>query len=500
MKNRYIILLFIAFFLLSYMTYHGVVSKREKPKPSYTQSALFQNLNSELKGVRLPVKGEIPSWVEGTFVRNGPAKFHAGDDYLSHWFDGLAMLHAFTINQGEVVYSNKFLESTPYKKWKKTGELSFPGFAEDPCRSIFKDLFTFFLPKDDTVKIHNANVNVAKIAEHYVAMTETPLPVRFDIETLETLGVLDYDDNFLKKDCFESAHPHYEKDTNDIINYYVEFGKNSYYVLYRIPNGTTRRKIIAKIPVDKPAYIHSFALTDKYIVFVEFPFVVSPLDLKLKRGGFITHFKWEPERGTRFDIVDKETGSTVKSLTGDPIFSFHHVNAFEKDGAIVVDLIGYPDVSVISDASNDTIERYLTRYTLDLESEKVESRKVLGNFLEMPHINYESNNGQAYHYCYAIGFSSKIKSSDEAPLVKVDVETGDIKTWQEEGCYPSEPVFLPKSNSNVEDEGVVLSVVLDSKKERSFLLVLDGETFVEIARAEVPHQIPFGLHGMFFGS
>ena len=34
----------------------------------------------------------------------------------------------------------------------------------------------------------------------------------------------------------------------------------------------------------------------------------------------------------------------------------------------------------------------------------------------------------------------------------------------------------------------------------SFLLVLDAESFAERARAEVPHHIPFGFHGQFFGS
>ena len=44
----------------------------------------------------------------------------------------------------------------------------------------------------------------------------------------------------------------------------------------------------------------------------------------------------------------------------------------------------------------------------------------------------------------------------------------------------------------------MLSVVLDSAAERSFLLILDAESFEEVARAEAPHHIPFGFHGQFF--
>ncbi len=45
---------------------------------------------------------------------------------------------------------------------------------------------------------------------------------------------------------------------------------------------------------------------------------------------------------------------------------------------------------------------------------------------------------------------------------------------------------------------MLLSVVLDVAKDRSFLLVLDAATLQEIARAETPHAIPFHFHGNYF--
>ena len=52
-----------------------------------------------------------------------------------------------------------------------------------------------------------------------------------------------------------------------------------------------------------------------------------------------------------------------------------------------------------------------------------------------------------------------------------------------------------------EDDGVLLSVVLDARSEtrqpRSFLLVLDAADLSELARAHAPHHIPFGFHGQF---
>jgi beta,beta-carotene 9',10'-dioxygenase len=69
--------------------------------------------------------------------------------------------------------------------------------------------------------------------------------------------------------------------------------------------------------------------------------------------------------------------------------------------------------------------------------------------------------------------------------------------WSEDGCFPGEPVFVASPDAREEDDGVLLSVVLDGHTGRSFLLVLDAHSLDELARAEVPHHIPFGFHGQF---
>jgi len=117
--------------------------------------------------------------------------------------------------------------------------------------------------------------------------------------------------------------------------------------------------------------------------------------------------------------------------------------------------------------------------------------------LELPRINYGAHNGRPYRYAYGVGAADRIGRDFLDQLVKVDVSTGAATTWREKGRYPGEPVFVPAPDAAGEDDGVVLSVVLDASSARSFLLVLDGPTFTELARAEVPHAIPFGFHGQF---
>jgi carotenoid cleavage dioxygenase-like enzyme len=91
-----------------------------------------------------------------------------------------------------------------------------------------------------------------------------------------------------------------------------------------------------------------------------------------------------------------------------------------------------------------------------------------------------------------------VRSGRNWPLVKVDIRERRSKVWFENDCYPGEPVFVPRPDGIVEDDGIILSVVLDSKKGNSFLLILDAKSFEEIVRAEAPHHIPFGFHGEYF--
>ena len=66
----------------------------------------------------------------------------------------------------------------------------------------------------------------------------------------------------------------------------------------------------------------------------------------------------------------------------------------------------------------------------------------------------------------------------------------------------SEPVFVPRPDAPDEDEddGVILSVFLEQRTKRSFLLVLDAKTFKELGRADLPVHIPLSFHGNFYST
>lgn len=457
----------------------------------------LRDLDEEVVIDSLKIHGKLPDWLEGTLIRNGPAKFHFGAKTISHWFDGLAMLHAFSFGQGKISYRNKFLRSTEYYQAFEKGDLRFMGFAQDPCKSIFKRLFAHFIPSMTPGIIQNGNVNVMRIANHYAALTETPLPVCFDPRTLETLGPLNFRDNLCKVDCFESAHPHYDTLRKEAVNFQIEMGAECRYTLYGVSEDASRKPFY-QMKSDKASYIHTFAMTERYIIMVEYPLVLNPLDLLLKSGGYITHFKWEPKRNTRFHVIDRAKGERVRSFETEAFFCFHHVNAYEDKNTIVVDLIKYPDAQIVFGDPAPGQIRKLERFRLDLQNGNISESTLAVTALELPRIYYQKNNAKPYKYVYGVGFKYPENKEDSIPILKLDVLQGSSLEWKETGMLAGEPVFIPHPLGKDEDSGVLLSVVIDEVQNSSFLLVLNAQDLSEIARSEAIHYIPYGLHGMFF--
>ncbi len=462
----------------------------------------FYTLDKEVTIQELPITGTLPGWLSGTLVRNGPAKFEVGEKKLRHWFDGLAMLHKFSFHHGKVSYANKFLESKAYRYTKEKGTLGYSGFATDPCRSIFKRFAQMFSPQ----LTDNGNVNVSKIADEFVALTEIPLPIVFDLKTLKTVGALKYEDTL--KGTTTTAHPHYDSERKEGINYLTNFSAKSAYRIYSISHGSKTREVIGYIPAKEPAYMHSFGMTKNYVILAEYPFVVNPFNSLLSGKPFIENFKWKPERGTKFLILDRNTRKLKGIYTTEAFFAFHHINAFEKNDKVVVDIIAYPNTDVVQSLYLDILRGSVNkniistgefrRYQISLSDSSVKYEVISKEPIELPRINYKSVNTKDYRFVYGTGSDKNNPNNFLDRLLKIDIQTKNSKDWKEDECYPGEPVFIPTPNAKREDDGVIISVVLNVKKGNSFLLVLDAGSFAEIARAEVPHHIPFGFHGQFY--
>lgn len=458
----------------------------------------FDTLDREVAVERLPVRGALPPWLAGTLIRNGPAVFDYAGGSLRHWFDGQAMLHRFAFDGGTVSYRNRLLDTPSLRSLRERGRIGFAEFATDPCGSLFGRLFTRFVRKPSV----NACVNVTEVAGQPVAVTEVPLAVRFDPVTLATLGVSDYGAGL--GGAVTTAHPHVVPGTGDLVNYVLRFGRRSEYVLYRRPAGGGDAEVLARYPLERPGYVHSFAVTARHAVLAIFPLVVNPLSLLLRGRPFIENYRWRPELGLRIVVVDLRDGRIRREHRAPAVFAFHHVNAYDDGDRVVMDLCAYDDDSIIRALYLDRLRAggpvpmpRPVRYEVPLGDGPVRVVPLSSAPLELPRIAYGAHNGRRYRYAYGVSAADPGGRDFLDQLRKLDLTTGRTVVWQEPGCYPGEPVFVPAPGGRSEDDGVVLSVVLDPARRRSMLLVLDGVSFGELARAEVPHAIPFGFHGRF---
>ena len=199
--------------------------------------------------------------------------------------------------------------------------------------------------------------------------------------------------------------------------------------------------------VREPAYMHSFALTDRYAVLFDQPLVANPLKLALGKRSFIENYQWKPEQGTRFLVIDRTTGTLRASVEAEAFFTFHSVNAFEDGGELVVDLVAHEDSSIIDDLYLENLRREnptlawgrLRRYQLPLDGGEARREDLSAEPLELPRIDYRSRYGRDYRYVYAAGQRGPGFINQ---LVKVDVADGRAEVWSEPGCSPGEPVFV----------------------------------------------------------
>jgi carotenoid cleavage dioxygenase-like enzyme len=94
-------------------------------------------------------------------------------------------------------------------------------------------------------------------------LTETPISIEFDPRSLETVGIVGYGDQ--QHGNLTTAHPHYDHNRDEIFNYLTMFSWNSKYNIYRKQTGK-ETNIMTTIDVREPSYMHSFGMTQNYLI------------------------------------------------------------------------------------------------------------------------------------------------------------------------------------------------------------------------------------------
>ncbi|KAL3208437.1 hypothetical protein MRX96_039130 [Rhipicephalus microplus] len=467
------------------------------------------------------LRGELPAWLRGRLLRNGPGRSSIGTDHYNHVFDGPALLRQFTIEDGRVLYQNCFLRSDAYARNLRANRIVVSEFGtmahSDPCATVFERLTSYF-SMDST---DNALVNVMPVGDEVYAMTETPYMTRVDPASLETLEKKDLRDYVAVHSA--TAHPHLDPDDGATYNIGTRMtGSPSFVLVHFPPSGSEssvdRARAVGTVPLQSRMsvpYIHSFGMTEKWIVVLEQSLAMHVPSMLVSRylgyKAYMNTLRFDANKNVRFHVMNKTTGELYPTVfESAAFFTFHHINAFERGDEIVVDLIGFDDDSIIRSldytVKNPTVFKMgqMRRFSLPLnrspgERVLVESQELAKGWLrgELPRIN-QSRNGKEYRYTYSL---SNVHDEEHCAFVsKLDVTTGDWLRWERQGWFPSEPVFVARPGAVEEDDGVILSSLLHEDDEKKLaLVVLDAKTLKQLAIAEFecPSAIPADFHGWF---
>ena len=471
---------------------------------SYTREDWEKGYESQREEFAYPIEdieGEIPFELSGTVFRNGPGLTDINGYRLRHPFDGDGMINSIAFQSGKAFYRNKFVRTEGYLAEQASGKPEYRGvFGTQKPGGWLANAFD--------VRLKNiANTHVVYWGGKLLALWEAAEPHRLDPNTLETIG-LDYLEGLLKKGEPFAAHPKFDPDCNGeerMVNFSVKTGLSSTISLFEFsPDGKLahqHRHSIAGF-----AFMHDFAITPNYCVFVQNPVSFNPIPFVAGFKGAAECIQFNPKVPTKIVVIPRNGAGEVRFFNTDPCFVFHHANAFEQDGKLILDSICYDNFPTIEDAEDYSKVDFdhvpasnLWRFTVDLEAEAVGVEVLVERACEFPTMN-PKNVGRDYRYLYLGAVHASTGNAPLQALIKRDMKTGEEQFWSAAPSgFTGEPLFVARPNAEREDEGWLLLWLYNAERDRTELAIFNAQDIScgPIAKLNLKHRVPYGLHGSF---
>lgn len=336
------------------------------------------------------------------------------------------------------------------------------------------------------------------------------------------------------------SHSMFDPRSGDMFNFNLYIGRTAIYRVFRTSAETGKTVILATIdgPSILPAYLHSFFMTEDYVILCIWgaQYEQNGAKMLIEQNILDAIAPFDPNIPAHWLVIDRKHGRGIVAEYESPaFFCFHTVNAWQvekEDGNtdIICECVEYENMDILyklyyrniisgskdavtfNQEKGSTIYPQLSRYRLQnignksLASDRSTQLSVAELVFTIPklHIGDLPTINTVYiqrqnRYIYSIvnrGYSTFLDG-----IAKTDTKTKEVKFWDnEDGHTPGEAIFVADPEGKEEDDGVLLSVVLDGFIEKSYLLCLDARTMIEIGRAEVGAAVGFGFHGVHVGT
>jgi carotenoid cleavage oxygenase len=476
-------------------------------------------VSAEVTATDLVVTGDIPDFLDGRYLRNGPNPAAEVDPAIYHWFSGDAMVHGVALRDGQARWYRN--------RWVRTPAV---------CATLGEPAPTARNLRAGMVSV-GPNTNVLTHAGRTLALVEGGLANYQLTDELDTVGPCDFDGTLSGG---YTAHPHRDPRTGELhaVSYSFARGRT---VQYSVIDTSGRARRTVDIEVGGSPMMHDFSLTDKYVVFYDLPvtfdavqaassrsshwfdlparLVMQSLLGRVRLPGPIAAmanrddrrsqqipYAWNARYPARIGVMPREgTNSDVRWFDIDPCYIYHPLNAYSEvrggSEVLVLDVVRYERMfDRDRRGPGDTVPA-LHRWTINLATGAVTSECRDDRPQEFPRIN-ETLLGGRHRFGYTVGleggFLGSGKSQMSTSLYKQDYATGSATVAPlDPELLIGEMSFVPRPTSQHpgEDDGILIGYGYHRGRDEGQLLIVDAPTCEPIATVHLPQRVPMGFHG-----
>ncbi|MFN8644216.1 MAG: carotenoid oxygenase family protein [Candidatus Binatia bacterium] len=441
----------------------------------------------------LDVVGTIPADLDGAYLRNTENPVH---DSLGHYhpFDGDGMLHMIRFADGRATYRNRFVRTAGLAAENEAGEPLWAGLAEPPARSKRDGWGARTRMKDASSTDVVVHAGLAKTSFYQCGDL-----YRLDPLTLETLGRESWDGRFPAEGV--SAHTKVDEHTGEML--FFNYSTRAPYLHYGVVDAADRLVHYTPIPLPGPRLPHDMAFTERFAIVNDCPLF---WDAELMAKGLYA-VRFHPDLPTRFGILPRRgSAADVRWFEAAPTYVLHWINAYEDGDEVVLD--GFfqhcPQPSLRgANTYYERISRFLSldqmqtrahRWRFDLATGATREEDLSDRIMEFGTINGR-HGGRPYRYAYNMTAPPGRFLFDG--LVKHDLRTGREEHFAfGDGVFASETPMAPRRGSAAEDDGYLVTFVIDMNADRSECWIFAAQDVQAgpIARVRLPERISSGTH------
>ncbi|MGV9712991.1 carotenoid oxygenase family protein [Gordonia sp. NPDC003424] len=440
-------------------------------------TGVFAPQRDEVDVTDLPIRGELPADLSGSYLRNGPnPRFDPIGSYV-YPLDGDAMVHRITLDGGTAAYRNRFVRTPMVIAEEAAGHAIWSGITDGytpPAAEVGDRLAGTVRALPD--------INIVRHGGRLMAMAEADQPYLLSSEDLATLARTDCDGAMR---VGSTAHPKLDPATGELVLF--NYGLEAPYLTWAVigPDGQPVRNPTPVDGLDEPVMIHDMALTSRYIVLFVCPLIFD-LEAAMTGGSLLS---WRPDDGTRIALIPRD-GGAVRWVHTDPFWVWHFANAFDDpDGSVTVDYVEWTYPGGFTDQPTPATSA-LTRAVID-PGGRISRNTLSDNAVDMEFPRIDDRSLTRDHRRIATVAKSPGDRGDLDSLWFYDLHAGTETVWRP-GVAIGEPIYLPGGG---QDYWGAIGTDPTDMRSRFYLLSADDPSAGAIATIDLPIRVPAGLHG-----